>query len=53
MYADDTTHSFPTKNIDDLVTTISNDLTSLGGWLCGNKLSLNIVKTQAMMIGSK
>ena len=53
MNANDTTFSFSTKNIDDLVATINNDLTSLEEWPRGNKLSLNVVKTQTMMIGSK
>ena len=53
MYADDTTISFSIKNIDDLITIINNDLTSLEQCLSGNKLSLNILKTQAMMIASK
>ena len=53
MDADETSISFPTKNIDDLITTINNDLVSLEEWLYGNTLSLNTVKTQAMMKGSK
>ena len=39
MYADDTTVSFSTNNIDDLITTVNNDLKSLEEWLKGNKLS--------------
>ena len=53
MYANVTSISFSTKNIDDVITTISNDLVSLEEWLCGNKLSVNLVKTQAMMTGFK
>ena len=44
---------FSTKNIDDLITAINNDLASLEELLCGNRLSLNVLKAQAMMIGSK
>ena len=53
MVADDTSVSFPANNIDDLITTINIDLVCLEEWLCGNKVSLNVVKSQAMVIGSK
>ena len=53
MYADDTSISYASKNIEELNTTLSKDLDSLNKWLQGNKLSLNVVKTQAMVIGSQ
>ena len=53
MYADYTAISFSTKNIVDLIATIKNDLASPEELLCGNKLSLNVLKAQAVMIGSK
>ena len=53
MYADDTSISYSSKNIDDLNETLNSDLDSLKQWLEGNKLSLNVIKTQAMVIGSR
>ena len=53
MVADDTSISFSANTIDDLITTINIDLVSLEEWLCGNKVSLNVVKSQDMMLGSK
>ena len=53
MYANDTSISFSTKNIDDLITTINKDLVFFDELFCGSKLSLDVVKTQAMVIGSK
>ena len=32
---------------------MNGDLDCLNNWLQGNKLSLNVVKTQAMVIGSQ
>ena len=56
MYADDTSISYSSKNIDELNETLNSDLDSLKQWLDGNKLtelSLNVIKTQAMVIGSR
>ena len=53
MYADDTSISYASKNIEELNTTLNRDLDCLNKWLQGNKLSLNVVKTQAMVIGSQ
>ena len=53
MYADDTTISYSSDNMEDLVVVIKSELSRLNRWLQGNKLSLNVVKTQAMIIGSK
>ena len=54
MYADDTGISFTAKNVDDLNMMLNKVLDSLRNWLQGNKLSLNVLKTQAMMvIGSR
>ena len=39
--------------MEDLVAVINSDLSRLTGWLQGKKLSLNIVKTQAMIIWSE
>ena len=53
MYADDTTLFFRSKNIEDLNEAINNDLRDLDSWLSGNKLSLNVAKTQGMLICTK
>ena len=53
MYADDINISYSSKNIDELNETINSDLDSLKQWLEDNKLSLNGIKTQAMVIGSR
>ena len=50
--ADDTSISYSSKNIDELNETLNSDLDSLKQWLEGNKLSLNVIETQAMVIGS-
>ena len=53
MYADDTSISFAAKSVNDLNMTLNRELDSLRKWLQGNKLSLNVLKTQAMVIGSR
>ena len=53
MYADDTSISYSSKIIDELNETLNSDLDSLKQWLEGNKLSPNIIKTHAMVIGSR
>ena len=53
MYADDTTISYSSKNIVDLNENLNRDLNCLKQWLQGNKLSLNVLKTQAMVVGSR
>ena len=52
MYADDTAISLSSKNIDNLQNDLNFDLLSLQYWLHANKLSLNVVKTQSLIIGS-
>ena len=53
MYADDTTLHLRSKNIEDLNEAINNDLRDLDSWLKGNKLSLDVTKTQGMLICTK
>ena len=53
MYADDTSISCSSKNIDELNETLNSDLDSLKQWLESNKLSLILIKAQAMVIGSR
>ena len=53
MYADDTTLSHSSKTIVDLSESLDRDLSNLKQWLQGNKLPLNLIKTQAMVVGSR
>ena len=53
MHADDTNISYASKSIGELDTIINRGLDCLNKWLQGNKLSLNVVKTQAIVIGSQ
>ena len=53
MYADDTSISFAARSVNDLDVTLNKELDSLRNWPHGNKLSLNVLKTQAMAIGSR
>ena len=52
MYADDTTISFSSDNIEEIRAVVNTELACLQKWLQGNKLSLNVVKFLAMIIGS-
>ena len=52
MYADDTAISLSSKSINDLQNDLNLDLLKLQDWLHANKLSLNVVKTQSLIIGS-
>ena len=53
MYADDTSICYHSHEITQLNEAINNDLYKLEKWLEGNKLSLNVVKTRAMLISIK
>ena len=52
MYADDTSTSLAAVNVSDLENEINRELINLNRWLKANKLSLNIAKTEFMIIGS-
>ena len=52
MYADDTTISLSSKSLADLQHDLNCDLSNLQDWLHGNKHSLNVVKTQSLIVGS-
>ena len=53
MYVDDTAISYSSDTSDELDLVINEELSCIEKWLQGNKLSFNVVKTQAMIIGSK
>ena len=53
MYADDTCLCYQSKDLSNLNETINSDLDKLDKWLKGNKLSLNVTKTNSMLITTK
>ena len=53
MFADDTNITFAASTLIDLENGLNSELRSLNQWLISNKLSLNVVKTEFMVIGSK
>ena len=52
MYADDTSASCEVKSVHDITVKVIPDLVKLCDWLKSNKLSLNMIKTEFMIIGS-
>ena len=52
MYADHTNMSYSSRSIEDLTDTLNCELKGLKEWIQGNKLCLNVIKTQAMIIRS-
>ena len=53
MYADDTVISHSSRCLSNLQDELNEDLLNLQNWLHGNKLSLNVVKTNSLVIGSR
>ena len=53
MYADDTSLCYQSSDIDELNEAINNNLKQLDIWLQGNKLSLNVAKTNSMLVATK
>ena len=53
MYADDTSISFTAPHKSGLQSVINEDLKNVNVWLKANKLSLNVAKTEFMVIGSR
>ena len=51
MYADDTSLSFSSKSIHLINECVNEDLGYLKSWLNANQLSLNVTKTQSLVIG--
>ena len=52
MYADDTSISSGSEKIEELESRINSDLASMNEWLNANRLNLNTIKTEYMLIGS-
>jgi tRNA nucleotidyltransferase (CCA-adding enzyme) len=53
MYADDTNIIFQINKFDELEDLMNIELAKLKEWLNANKLSLNVAKTEFMVIGSR
>ena len=53
MFADDTNLTALGQCIKEVETAVNSDLENLRKWLMANKLSLNVAKTEFMLIGSK
>ena len=51
MFADDT--NLTVQCIKEVETAVNSDLENLRKWLMANNLSLNVAKTEFMLIGSK
>jgi hypothetical protein len=52
MFADDINLNFSSDNLSHLEVLMNSSLINLNRWLIANKLSLNIAKTEFMIIGS-
>ena len=53
MYADDTSISYSSSSLEDVNRTLNSELSLLKQSLLGNKLSLNILKTQDLVVASQ
>ena len=53
MFADDTSISYASDSAKEFQNVINTELKGLSDWLTTNKLSLNIVKTEFMVVGSR
>ena len=53
IFADDTSITAFGKTLEDTEIELNNDLINIRNWLTANKLSLNIAKTEYVLIGSR
>ena len=53
MYANDTNLTFTACSIPELQHDMNVDLRSLQNWLIANRLTLNVLKTEYMLVGSR
>ena len=53
MFADDTSITLSAKTVADLKLAVTSELNNLTCWLRANKLSLNVAKTELMIIGTR
>ena len=52
MFADDTNLTVSGSSIPEIKTMLDKDIECLVEWLCVNKLTLNVIKAEYMLIGS-
>ena len=53
MYADDTHLTYAGSSVDNIQFYLNQDLENVHNWLRANKLTLNMTKTEFMLIGSR
>ena len=53
LFADDTNIFYSCKNSSDLLKIINEELLKLSNWFHANRLSLNILKTNFILFGSR
>ena len=53
LFADDTNLTASGNSMTDVEVAVNSDLENLRNWLMANKLSLNVAKTEFMLIGSQ
>ena len=53
MFADDTNLTLSVKTLTEIKLALAPELNNLSCWLKANKLSLNVAKTELMIIGSR
>lgn len=52
MYADDTSITYDGKDLNEIDDYLNKDLKSVNTWLSSNKLTLNLTKTEFLIITS-
>ena len=53
LYADDSALLVSGKDVSEVERTLSMELGAVSEWLCENRLSLHLGKTQSILFGSK
>ena len=53
MYADDTHLTYADNDICSIEASLNQDSSNINRWLIANKLTLNMTKTEFMLIGSR
>ena len=53
MYADDTTITYASNDVEEIERCVNMDLDTIRIWFAANKLTLNTTKTEFLLIGSR
>ena len=53
MYTDDTHLTYASDNAEKIESYLNQDLENIYGWLRANRLTVNMTKTEFMLIGSR